>query len=625
MCGIAGIIQRRGKAGLKDRLEAMLRALSHRGPDGQGVEIREAGSWQIGLAHARLAILDLSPSGHQPMRNAQSSRWLTYNGEVYNFLELRSELEREGRRFSSSGDTEVLLAAWEAWGAEALPRLRGMFAFALWDEDARRLTLARDGFGIKPLYYFQAEDCLIFASEVRALLASGLVARTISRDGLSSYLRFGSLQSPHTLIKGVLSLPPGASLVAEAGRERIEARQAPYAAGLSPGVRPSLRGGREAAVRRLGTALEDSVRAHLLSDVPLGIFLSGGIDSSALTAIASRISREKPRTFSVVFYEDSFSEARYARLVAERFGTEHHEILLREEDFLALLPDALAAMDQPSADGVNTYVISRAVKRAGITVALSGLGGDELFAGYPTFQRARLLRAAALLPRRWRASAAALGRRVRSGTIRARKFWSLLESEGTARDAYAISRELFSRREIRSLTGSLPPGSDADELLDEDDLVNAMSRYEMQGYMANTLLRDCDFMGMAHALEIRVPFVDREVARCVLELPEEWKLGKIPKGLLVDALGGVLPEEVWKRPKMGFTLPWPRWLRQGVNPRLEAIFTGRGGVLRRAGIDGRHAEALWRDFCAGKDPSTWSRVWALYVLKQWCDRHEVFI
>src|SRR5262249_25278022 len=323
--------------------------------------------------------------------------------------ELRREL---GGEWASNTDTEVVLRAYGEWGVDAFRRLRGMFAFALWDERQRRLLLVRDPLGIKPLYYFAAKDRLVFASELRALLASGLVPRRLSAAGVDSYLANGSVATPRTIVDGVRRLLLGHYREV---REGVEFAEIEFAVTRSEQVPER----RDEAVARLRAELEESVRLHLVSDVPLGVFLSGGMDSSALVALMSRISEQRPKTFSVVFDEPAFTEAPFSRAVATRFQTEHQEIRLSEDRLLGLLPEALASIDQPTMDGVNTFVVSQAVKQAGITVALSGLGGDELFAGYPSFRRALKLNAMPVAARRVLRTASGI---ALNGSVQRRKF-----------------------------------------------------------------------------------------------------------------------------------------------------------------------------------------------------------
>jgi asparagine synthase (glutamine-hydrolysing) len=589
---------------------------------------------------------------HHAEREERSARyWITYNGEIYNYRQLRDELTKDDSRdainskntinaknapppWRSNTDTEVILRAYARWGRDCLTRLRGMFAFAIWDEQKKELFLARDPFGIKPLYYYQTDGLFLFASEVRALLASGLVPRKLSLDGLASYLQFGSVQDPLTIIDGVRSLLPGQCLVVKNSASHLQTKQLPFnqIANIQHPRPNSTPKSRAEAVKLLRGILEDSVRHHLVSDVPVGAFLSGGIDSSTVVALMAKVAEQRPKTFSVVFSESEYSEAQHARLVAKTFGTEHREILLSEDRLLGLLPSALEAMDQPTMDGVNTYVVSTAVRDAGIKVALSGLGGDELFAGYPSFRRAQQLRNMAMLPQPVRNAVGVVGRAFLNGSTRHRKFWDLVESDCSPHAAYSISRQLFSAEEIAALTGrgrrsEVRDRSEAQNPTPnsphpDGDVINAVSRYEVQGYMSNTLLRDTDQMSMAHALEVRVPFVDQKVAEFVLSLPGEWKLnGVCPKPLLVDALSDLLPEVIWRRPKMGFTLPFDRWMHSALKAGIDAVLSDQER-LGQAGISG-FAKNVWATFLNNPQKERWSRPWALFILKRWCEINDV--
>jgi asparagine synthase (glutamine-hydrolysing) len=615
MCGIAGIVNR-GPLD-EDMLRRMQRSLAHRGPDAQGSSVHTCGEWTVGLVHTRLSILDLSPAGRQPMSFAGNS--ITYNGEVYNYQALRRDLACAGKRFDSATDTEAVLRAYAKWGVRAMSRLRGMFAFGVWDEKNRRLSLGRDPLGIKPLYYFRRGDLLLFASEVRALLATGLVPRRLSRAGLLSFLTAGSVEQPNTIVEDIRSLLPGHCAVVDLSGENLSLHTRPYGdEALVPAAGPK---DRAAAVEELRQVLAESVRLHLMSDVPVGVFLSGGLDSSAVVALARLALGHAPRTYSVCFDEAEFSEESHARTVARHVGAEHEEVRLTEGRLLELLPAALRAMDQPTVDGINTFVISAAVKQAGITVALSGLGADELFAGYPSFRRAAKMRLISAVPRGIRSLVAAAGRTALNGSVARGKFWDLLASDATPASAYAISRRLFSVSEVERLSGqylesSAPEGSPC------GDPVNTVSRLELCGYMSNTLLRDSDFMSMAHALELRVPFVDTTVVQYVLGLPGPWKIdGRIPKPLLVEALKGMLPEAVWRRRKMGFTLPFERWLRSALKPELDQTF--HSGGSSRLGLNQEVAASIWHDFQERPDAVRWTRPWALYVAQKWCELNEV--
>src|SRR3954471_13603067 len=388
MCGIFGIAAQNAQipAGL---LERGTQSLAHRGPDDSGTILLRGANQrdEIGLGNRRLAILDLSPLGHQPMHDTETGNWIVYNGEIYNFREIRQELEASGTRFVSHSDTEVVLKSYAQWGLSSISKFRGMFAFAIWDSNSHQLLLARDPMGIKPLYYARAGSFFIFASEVRALLGTGLLPTRIDAAGLTNYLTFGSSYDPLTLIEGVRALPAGHSLTWKDG----VAKQSQYwdlvddLPSKAQSV-PSISTHDEAlAANQLRPLLEAAVRMQLVSDVPVGVFLSGGIDSSALVSILSD-GGVRPSTFSIAFRESDFSEAQHSRAIAAKFQTDHHEIEVSQFDVLAAIPDALAAMDLPTMDGVNTFFVSRETRRAGVKVALSGLGGDEVFAGYSSFR-----------------------------------------------------------------------------------------------------------------------------------------------------------------------------------------------------------------------------------------------
>ncbi|OLE51015.1 MAG: asparagine synthase (glutamine-hydrolyzing) [Acidobacteria bacterium 13_1_20CM_3_53_8] len=625
MCGIVGALMKGTREQSVEIVARGVSALAHRGPDDKDiVEVDSShDNVKVVFGHRRLSIIDLSEGGHQPMRDRETGNWITYNGEVYSYLSLRKELEDERRRWVSHSDTEVVLRAFAKWGVDCFEKLRGMYALAVWDVRKQELVLARDPFGIKPLYYYRTENLFLFASEIRALLASGLVPRRLSPEGLASFLDFGSVEAPATILEGVRSLLPGHSMTVRFSGNSFQTEEKFFAEKLwATDERVAVKN-RDEAVVQLREILEESVRLHLVSDVPLGLFLSGGMDSSALVALMSRVSTERPKTFSVVFAEGKFTEAAHARYVAEKFETDHQEIPLSEDDLLGLLPSALSAIDQPTIDGINTYVVSKAVKESGATVALSGLGGDELFAGYSTFRRALRMKRLERFPPRLRRTALALGKPFANGSVQKKKLWQLLTSEGSARDVYKISRQLFAPDERLALLVE-----DADEVERENsnglhDIVNAVSLYELRGYMANTLLRDTDAMSMAHSLEVRVPFVDAEVVRFMLGLPGAWKMrGDGPKPLLQDVIKDLLPTEFMRRPKMGFTLPFESWMQSRLRDQINQKFADEGGFIK-LGIRPEAAQKVWARFLLNPRSVGWSRPWSLFVLANWCELHQI--
>jgi asparagine synthase (glutamine-hydrolysing) len=633
MCGIFGIVGRNAQipAGV---LERGTRSLAHRGPDDSGtILLRDCGD-TIGLGNRRLAILDLSPLGHQPMHDPETGNWMVYNGEIYNFRDVRAELEKDGARFVSHSDTEVLLKAYARWGDGCLGKFRGMFAFALWDSRQHRLVLGRDPMGIKPLYYAHSGSYFIFSSEVRTLLATGLFPARIDRAGLSNYLTFGSSYHPFTLIDGIRSLSPGHTLTWQNGSLRELAfweltNESPEESGAVAPAAPDA----GAAVLQLQPMLEETVGMQLVSDVPVGVFLSGGIDSSALVSIVSR-GGITPRTFSIVFREAEFSEAEHARAIAKRFRTDHHEITVSQSDVLTAIPEALSAMDLPTLDGINTYFVSREARRAGVKVALSGLGGDELFAGYSSFRTVPLMERFARLwnyaPGSVRGAFAAAFEAIAPRNDQNRKLAALAGDRGRISHPYFLSRMLFTPcQKDRLLCRETPQdaetaGAAQQELLRHAlllDPVNRVSYLESRCYMLNTLLRDSDFMSMSQGLELRVPLIDHQLAKTVLAFPGKWKLNSTPKKMLVAALANSLPDDIVYRQKRGFTLPFEHWMRQQLRPEIGSVLEAKrveqgplSGLLK-----GREVQRIWENFLEGS--VSWSRPWALYMLERWCELH----
>jgi asparagine synthase (glutamine-hydrolysing) len=625
MCGIFGIAAFKAQipGGLLDRATA---SLAHRGPDDSGtVLLRDSApdSVEVGLGNRRLAILDLSPLAHQPMRDPDTGNCIVYNGEMYNFREIRDQLERTGTSFVSHSDTEVVLKAYARWGEACLTKFRGMFAFAIWDAERHRLFLARDPMGIKPLYYVQAGSYFLFASEVHTLLGTSLVPARLDPAGLENYLTYGSAYDPLTLIEGVKALPPGHSLTWEKG----SLSQSSYWDLVDDSCGP------EAESQDLQPLLEEAVRLQLVSDVPVGVFLSGGIDSSALVSILSR-GGVRPNTFSIVFRESEFSEAQYSRAVAAKFHTDHHEITVGQNDVLAAIPDALRSMDLPTMDGINTFFVSRETRKAGVKVALSGLGGDEVFAGYSTFRTVpRMQRFSNLwqhVPRPVRSPLASAFSSLAPRNDQNRKLASLGRDNGRILHPYFLARMLFtpSQRDLllseRDAAVSACAAAFQRELLQRSrglDPVNRVSYLESRCYMLNTLLRDADFMSMSQGLEVRVPLIDHRLAKAVLKIPGEQKLGRTPKQLLVEALGGSLPEEIVHRPKRGFTLPFEQWMRQELCSEIEPVLDENriaNGPLGEF-LNAREVVNVWHGFL--ERSISWTRPWSLYVLQRWCELH----
>ena len=623
MCGIAGFAGHADLTAAVPLVKRMTDAIAHRGPDAEGTW----GDEHVVLGHRRLSIIDLSAAGNQPFHSADGRFHLVFNGEIYNYRDLRDQLPHH--RFTTATDTEVLLAAWEHWGVACLDRLEGMFAFALWDARTKELFIVRDRLGIKPVYYHVDGDRLLFASEIRALLATDRVPRRLEPDALVDYLRYATVHAPATLIAGVRMLMPGHYLRWSAGALEdhrwwhLVANAEREAGALTP----------DSVEREVRERLSKAVEKRLVSDVPFGAFLSGGIDSSAVVGLMAQASTSPVHTFSVIFDEAAFSEEHFARIIAKKFKTEHTPIRLKPDDMLRLLPAALEAMDHPSVDGPNTFVVSKVTKEAGVTMALSGLGGDELFAGYEVFARTL-----GLLKRNWitavptplRAMAGAAYKGTRR-TAAASKAAELMKARSFAiEDTYPFSRLTFTNPELRSFAANttLPPNAVQriiSDLLHHDDgaslpLLSQVSVAELSTYLQNVLLRDTDQMSMAHALEVRVPFLDHHLVEFVLAVNDQQKFPHTPKQLLVKSLGDLLPKEVVERPKMGFTLPWEHWLKNELRSFCEARLEVLG---RRPEFSATGVEALWKRFLSGDKRVGWSRVWYLVVLADWIERNGI--
>lgn len=625
MCGIAGIVGCRDEGQASKVVARMGDCQSHRGPNQKG-HFAEPG---IALAHRRLAVIDPSEAARQPMRTPDGRYVLVYNGEVYNFPSLRARLEGTGVEFRSNTDAEVVLHALARWGRSALSRLSGMFALAFWDRERRRLLLARDRLGIRPLYFSELSGGrLLFASEVKSLLASGLVPPALARDRLPEFLSQQTVLTPHTLVRGIRMLQPGHVAVLDRPEDTLshERYWSPADEMNEKDEFPEARG--RAALREVVT---EAVEARLVSDVPLGAFLSGGIDSTLVVGLMSRLRDESVSTFTLAFDDEGNEDVGYARLVADRFGTDHREVRVDEDELVRQVDRALDVQDHPSGDGVNTFLVSSAAREAGLTVALSGIGGDELFGGYPTFRRLELLQRTRwvwrLLPDLLRRAAGEALCAVRSTTA-TRKLRDLLLAEPDVAAQYAILRSVFSSDEISSMVTASParaaPATSVWNRLADlppSSVFTRASLAEMTTYMRDVLLRDADQMGMASSLEIRVPFLDRGVVQTALQLGDGARRPSgTPKRFLAQTFSDIVPESVAERPKQGFTLPMARWMRGPLRARCE---TALDRVAAHGAFHGHVVHATWEDFLDGRRDTQWSRPWLLVALGAWMGRTSV--
>lgn len=646
MCGIAGLVGRVHHTH-RAALSRMTDAIAHRGPDGEGIWVSppDADGFGCLLGHRRLAILDLSHAADQPMVDATAghNQVLIFNGEIYNFKDLRRDLEQHGQTFTSSGDTAVMLRLLALRGPEAVASLRGMFAFALWDDGARRLLLARDPLGIKPLYVCQNPDprgewSLLFASELRAILASGLLpAPRLDRRAVASVLWNGFVTGPITTVAGVETLGPGEMWVCDRGRPPAR-RQ--YWSIPHPQGHPAI------GEDELRAVIHDSVARHLIADVPLGVFLSGGIDSSAIAALAQRANGAPVHTFTLSFDEQAYNEGGFAKAVADAIGTEHREIRLTEQQFSSALETAVDTLDQPTFDGLNSYYISRAVREAGLTVALVGTGGDELFGGYPSYHVMPTLqtwaRRTAWVPEGLRVLGARLASRVLAGSGRAtppQTRWAKLPDMVRAGDdltaLYQLAYALFLPSFQEDLLGGpVGPGMTsgltdefARQLAHESSNrspIASVAVLEQRLFLGERLLRDTDAASMAVSLETRLPLVDRVVVEAVNRLPDALRFEPLGRKQLLRQVGlAGLDPALFERPKRGFVLPFDTWIRKSLGHAMDETMRDPQ-MAASVGLDGATVTQLWQAYQQGAPGLYWSRVWILYVLMRWCHRHGVF-
>lgn len=633
MCGIAALLGHLPSDQIRASLQGMLDAQAHRGPDDTGSVLIPIGQATLGLGNRRLAIQDLSPLGHQPMRNENTGDVLVYNGEIYNAPEVRDALERAGHRFRGHSDTEALLRAFEQWGIHCLHRVQGMFAFAFWDARRSRLVIARDHFGIKPLYYATGKGWFACASEIQALTRCGLIRAEVDRRALAGYLAYGGVQEPLTIFADVFSLPRGSW-------KEFDGNGNAVAAGRYwqfPRLRHSAEGQPLPQILAEGRALlEQAMKRHLLSDVRIGVFLSGGLDSTAILGFARNTdNRNSMEAFTVSFPDrPADDEHEVARAIASRFGARFNHCPVSDNTALRWMTEALARIDQPSMDGFNTYLVARAAHEQGIVVALSGLGGDEMFGGYNLFRRVprtyNYMSWLNPLPPRWRKVASRIATTFTSEIAR-RKAAEMVSSDPGLIGIYFHYRRLLSNGSLAAM------GFNAQDLdLSEDfqlpdwsyqdcyvpgDHIATVGRLDSAFYLQNILLRDSDVFGMANSLEIRVPFLDRDLAEWAMALPGKVLLPRgAPQKYLLRKIGAdfYTPAQL-KQPKRGFALPFAAWLQGPLRDLMEEhlTFLHSSGLLDPAGID-----LMRKMFDAEPNGPAWSRIWALIVLATWLRKQQ---
>lgn len=628
MCGIAAILGELPSERVEVGLRAMLDAQFHRGPDDGGSVLISTGLGVVGLGNRRLAIQDVSSLGHQPMRNEDTSDVLVYNGELYNAPQLRNSLVSIGYRFRGHSDTEVLLRAFQHWGTGCLDRLRGMFAFAIWDARRSRLVIARDHIGIKPLYYSLKEHLFVCASEVRALTRSGLISLDIDRRALAGYLAYGGVQEPLTIYANVFTLPRGSW-------KEFDSCGTPVAEGIYwrfPPIEPSIRSRSLSNIMEEGRALlQQAVGRHLLSDVRVGVLLSAGLDSSAILGLSKDSDRAQPLDAFTVSFPDrpEHNEHEVAEAIATRFGARFNRCEVTDNTALRWIDDALNCVDQPSMDGFNTYIVARAIRDQGIVVALSGLGGDEVFGGYNLFRRVprtyNMMSWLNPLPVSIRMAASVFATTFAS-QVAERKAKEIVAADPGLIGIYFHYRRLLSDFNLDAF-GLNPKRLDLSEdfqvreLCYEDsyvasDHLASVGRLDAAFYLQNVLLRDSDVFGMANSLEIRVPFLDRDLVDWAFRLPGNVLLPKKApsKHLLRKICADLYTKSQLRLPKRGFVLPFAAWLRGPLRELMEENlrFLRGSGLLEVTGID-----LIRKMFDDEPSGPAWSRVWALVVLANW--------
>ena len=622
MCGITGFWKQPAESAqvMTQWGDAMNRALQHRGPDDGGLWADDAAG--VVLANRRLAILDLSPAGHQPMTSHCGRYVIAYNGEVYNFLDIRRDLEKEGRYFVSNSDTEVLLEACASWGIErALSRLNGMFSFALWDAKERTLTLVRDRLGVKPLYYGWSRNTFLFGSELKAFHSFPDFTGTLDRSSLVLFLRLGYVPAPYSIYENIYKLPPGHFLTVSAPHERASAR--PYWCVreiAETGTQNRFRGDIHEAADQVERLLRDSVRLRMLADVPVGAFLSGGIDSSLVAAMMQAQTTSTVKTFTIGFTEDSHNEADYARQIARHLGSDHTDLCLSPSDARDIIPLLPTIYDEPFADPsqIPTFLVSQLARQT-VTVSLSGDGGDELFGGYKEYllgtQRWRLLRNLPPILR-------SLMREGFKGIDvlakgRFRKIEQMLKvTTPEAMHHYHVSRWRWPADLVpeasEHLTAFTDPGLYAEALNDTE----RMMYMDLVTYLPEDILTKLDRASMAVSLEARVPFLDYRLVEFAWQLPVDFKIHRGQgKRILRSILPRYVPPRLFERPKMGFDLPLGQWLRGPLRPWVEELLDAT--KLRRQGIfNPMPVGQAWMDHLHGKQDRA-TELWGILMFQAW--------
>jgi asparagine synthase (glutamine-hydrolysing) len=618
MCGIAGVFEIGKFSNKSSTLKLMLDKLSHRGPDSEGV-------WQEGpivLGHRRLSIIDLSETANQPMIDSTGNYVIVYNGELYNYKDIKESLKGE-YEFKTNSDTEVILAAFLKWGKKCLDLFNGIFAFAIWDRSREELFLARDQVGVKPLFFYRDKDVFLFSSELASIIKSNAFKASVNLQGLKDFLKYQSVHEPNTMVSGVYQIRAGYSMTITKKGASLEnywnITDLPFKSSLKSYLDTT---------KEVKIALNKAIERQLVSDVPLSIFLSGGIDSSIVAGIASNLSSQPINTFSIGFDDKKFDESKYANLVAKDIKSNHTSLIVKPDNFMDYLPESLRSLSSPSGDGPNTYLISKLVTNTGIKVALSGLGGDELFAGYPHFTKYEQVNKLRDKVPLWISQSVGnllttipsekLNKVGRILSMQSNNLW----------DYYPISREIYTDNELKRLNPLFEYTYDTvfESLFQNREEIVRFEKYsqysigELLNYTKNVLLEDADQMSMANGLELRVPLLDIDLITLCLTIPDEFKNPHGYKKLLVDSSDYKLPYELVHRKKMGFSFPWEKWMRT----ELFSFCDGNmKNLSHREYFDRTEILKMWNLFLT-KDPKvSWVNIWLLVVFECWLLNNEI--
>ncbi len=633
MCGISGIIADKSKIDLDSISLILSNEIKHRGPDDEGIKTISLEKNNIlNLIHRRLAIIDTSPNGHQPMQcNVRNKNWIIFNGEIYNYKKIKALLKASGFHFKGRSDTEVLMAAYAKWDMDFLDKIEGMFSLALWDGNKKELILAVDPLGIKPLYWAKNENGFLFCSEMIPILKTGLFDKKLDPLSLENYLTFGSVKGPSTIIKNINLLESGSFM-----RVNVKGDITLLKKYWTPSYSKNKKNKKHSYSDELNELMTEIMNEYLNADVSLGLFLSGGIDSTALSYFAS-LKKINLNSFIVNFEEERFSEGIYAQETAKIFGLNHNETIVSSDYLKSSMHQALAALDQPSIDGMNTFTISKIIKDKSIKVALSGLGGDEIFGGYPSFTKVQLMMKIEyllnILPSNIRKVVGKLWIKYfdRQNLIPSKNS-EVIKNRNTLLDMYLLLRQVLpdkTRKDLlinsnnnRHSLNKFEKGI-INEKIENLEMFDALSYLETSLYCQQTLLRDSDVMGMKNSIEIRVPYLDRRVVDFVNSVPSEFKYdNKRPKSLLLDAARGNVRESIWKRPKQGFVFPMEDWFKNDLKSfGEERLFDSV--KLIEIGFDFDTIKTLWNDFQSSNKRVSWSRIWSLIILSDWCERNEI--